>query len=112
MVTVGLPAVDADALELLPPPVEHALTVSASTDAPRASMRNLRIGSSFWCVWDAPRWCVAIGRGVYQPDCDAPMSGIWRELRIGSVARCAHASAAVSRTALDPPRRPGETAMR
>src|SRR5438552_18291195 len=38
-----------DALGLLPPPVEHALTTSASTDAPRASMRNLRIGSSFRC---------------------------------------------------------------
>jgi hypothetical protein len=33
---------------VLPPPVEQALTIRASVDAPRASMRNLRIGSSFF----------------------------------------------------------------
>src|SRR5205823_1149704 len=61
--------------------------------------------------WDAPRRCAAIGGGVYQPFCDAPMSGIWRRLR----ARCEpfqrpQASAADSRTARD--RSPGETARR
>src|SRR5437762_1923660 len=85
MMTFGLLA-DADALELLPPPVEHALRTSASTDAPRASMRNLRIGSSF-----CDRECAVAmpgGRSGSLPvERDAPMSGIWRQLRFGSVPR-------------------------
>ena len=33
---------------VLPPPVEHAPTSSASSDAPRASVRTLRMGTSYY----------------------------------------------------------------